>query len=169
MVNEDVRNAIRTVLKAYHDAQDKLTKGWLKTCLTWHVKYLEMFIMTALVSEEAQKTTPGVDLSKCRRDQQGTMMRDPKRDIFKYEHTYPIAQMREKLIEVSDPRRGVSEDQIITDLEKELAKFDIIWLLKEEDHKLNVNGYRYYRPENPLDAYEDSGIKLLPRDGDGQI
>ena len=74
--------------------------------------------------------------------------------------------MRDKLIELSDPARGVGEERIIDDIRGELDKFDIAWILKDEDDKLNAMGFRNKRPDNPLKAYEEAGIELLPRNGD---
>ena len=192
MQNEEIRNAIRSLLKFYHDAlpyhktiKKNDNKGkkkktdiekWLKQSIRWPIRYLEIFIKTAQVSKEAlaeaQKANANVDkekLSKCRWGQQKTKkyLNDPKRKIFHYEHMYPVSKMRDKLIEVSNPS-VYSEDQILKNIEEELKKFDIAWILKTENKTLDKK--RKAHPDMlPLVVYEKANIDLLPRDGDGTI
>lgn len=42
-----------------------------------------------------------------------------------------------------------------------IEKVDIAWILKSEDEVLNHNGFKNKRPDNPLEAYEQCGIKLV--------
>ena len=165
--NDDVTKAIRSLLKIYHEAAAPETKQWLRSSLTWPIRYLERFVTHARVSVKAQEAAGAMDLSQCKWNQQPSLLDDPERELFHYEHMYPVSQMREKLIELSDPGREVSEDQIIKEIESELDKFDIAWVLKEEDNKLNEMGYQSKRPPNPLDAYREAGIVLLPQDNGG--
>jgi hypothetical protein len=158
-------------VKAYHEvpANDETARRWIKGALHWAVRYLEMFIIEAKVSEkaeaEAAKPNIGVNtnaLRRCRWNQQKTLLKDGNRSVFHYDHVYPVSQLRDKLLELGDPQKNpnLNDDGIRQKIEDELDKVDIAWILKSENDELNNAGYRSVRPDPPLDVYNKIGIKL---------
>jgi hypothetical protein len=162
--NESVICVIHGLLKAYHSSDtDVLTKKWIKEFLKWPLRYLEMFIARPKVSKEAREKAlqidSDLDLSECSWKDQKTIMRDPDRSIFHYDHIYPVSQLRDTLIDLSDPHQEDKSDATINEeIEKELSKVGIAWILKSEDKLLNNAGYRSKRPPDPLEAYGKVGI-----------
>ena len=74
------------------------------------------------------------------------------RKEFHFEHVTPVSQLRASCIAAG------SKNEVANILRKHLR---VAWILKTEDKKLTDLGFRTERP-NPVRAYRDAGIKLLP-------
>lgn len=92
------------------------------------------------------------DLHKYLWSEQPTLMKDPGRKIFHFEHKIPIIQIIENMLRC----RSVSG------IVKQMNKIEIAIILKAEDKKLNEGkdgvSWRNKRPDN---AYEQLGIELI--------
>ena len=89
--------------------------------------------------KEANKKN--IDLSKMTwRDQTRF---DPKRQIFHYEHKYPISDMINDMLLEIDTIQGV------------LDNYEVGWILKEEDRRLKS----YNRTDHELE-YSENGIEI---------
>jgi hypothetical protein len=172
-VNENVIDTVYSLLASYHKTpqNDDKTRRWIKNyTLSCAIRYLEQFCQPKIskgakakakeLYEQGKISDANIDLSKCDWDDQRTKMGDPDRDVFHYEHVYPVSQLRDKLIELSDPER--TEGKIRDEIKNELKKVEIAWITIEENGRLDAKGYRSQRPTNPLDAYNEVNIELLP-------
>jgi hypothetical protein len=78
-------------------------------------------------------------------------MNDKKRKIFHWEHYYPVEQIIKDLLSLSD----LDKESIY----KVIKKTEIVWILKEENKKLDKK-YKSFRPD-PSKSYKEVGIDLL--------
>lgn len=131
-----LRQLIELYKYAEQTGQEEL-KIWADYSLHWAVRRLEAFLPRARVSREAARAADKMklgDISLYKWDDQvrKSKMKDPKRQIFHYEHLYPVSQLRRDL-EALNP---VTDEAIL----KLIRKVDIAWITKEECRKLGVHG-----------------------------
>tara|TARA_B100000963_G_C22381559_1_gene560351 strand:- start:73 stop:519 length:447 start_codon:yes stop_codon:yes gene_type:complete len=89
--------------------------------------------------EEAKKYN--IDLSKMKWKDQTKF--DPKREVFHYEHKYPISDMINDMMDSPET------------IEDVLDKYEVGWILKEEDKRL-----KSYNRNNHDKEYLDNGITI---------
>lgn len=131
-----LRQLIELYKYADQTAQEDL-KIWANYSLHWAVRRLEAFLRRAKVSKDAARLAAKMklgDISAYKWDDQKQKgrMKDPKRQIFHYEHLYPVSQLRRDL-EALDP---VTDEAILSLIEK----VEIAWITKEECRKLGAHG-----------------------------
>jgi hypothetical protein len=163
-----VVDTIISLIKFHHEAKG-VPEKWIKTSLKWPIRYLEMFIEHPKVSVEAQEMfqklqlqgmiNSNVRLENCSWSQQTTLMKIKGHKIFHYDHIYPVSQLRDKLMEICNKKDMAKMKK---DVEEELKRMDVAWILKDENVKLDKAGYKSKRPyPNLLDAYAEVGIELI--------
>lgn len=138
--------------KACREDQEDL-KIWADYALHWACRRLDAFLTRTLVSEAAakiaQKKELG-DISLYKWDDQKSMMKDPKRSIFHYEHIYPVSTLRHAL-EKLDP---VTDEAIL----QLVSQIDIAWITKEECRELGAHG-RKGETKSHAEIMKEKGIK----------
>jgi hypothetical protein len=127
----------------------------IKKILVFTVRMLE-YVSTVKVSEAAQKEANRLGLgplNKYRWEEQTrkNKMNDKNRKIFHWEHYYPVEQIIKELLSI----KKVEDASIY----KVIKKTEIVWILKEENKKLDKK-YKSFRP-NPNLAYKKSGIEKI--------
>lgn len=150
--------ALRLLIELYQKAKvDKCKEleAWADYALHWACRRLEVFYRTRVSKAAAAKAAALKigDLSLYAWNDQKSKMRDPKREIFHYEHVYPVSQLRHGL-EALDP----PTDEAVLSLVKRGA---VAWILKEECKRLDAAGYRSQRPEDPWQAFREVGIEMV--------
>jgi hypothetical protein len=149
---QDFIEIIKVILPLYKNNPKEV---YLKKILVVTIRMLE-YISPITASKKAQIIADKQGLGplseyiwKDQKSKNG--LNDPKRKIFHWEHYYPVEQLIRELIELKK-----LNDQSIY---KVIRKAKIVWILKEENRKLDKN-YKSIRP-NPKKAYKEAGIKLL--------
>ena|GEM_PF-1288440 len=153
---ELVVKTMTDLVNSYHSTDDEIEQKWIKHLIQQGFRKLEDFI-TPCVSVKAQELAVqmGVgDLSQYGWSVQKSKMNDPDRSLFHFEHILTVSDLVDRLLSLgSNP----SYESVISMIEKA----DVAWSLKSEDQLLNENGFKTKRPENPQNAYETCGIKLV--------
>lgn len=78
---------------------------------------------------------------------------DPGRKRFLVEHFEPVAAIRDRCLMCK------TANEIVTVLRKNIK---VVWLLREEDKRLNSLGYRSVRPD-PTRAYRKARIRIISK------
>jgi len=76
-------------------------------------------------------------------------MNDKKRDIFHWEHVFPVSDLINECLESNGPDTRTIMNTIL--------KVRIAWILKSEDRKLK----KFARGADPLKSYHEAGIELI--------
>ena len=95
--------------------------------------------ISIIALEEAKKYN--IDLSKMKWKDQTKF--DPKREVFHYEHKYPISDMINDMMDSPET------------IENVLDKYEVGWILKEEDKRLKSHNRNNHDKE-----YLDNGITI---------
>jgi hypothetical protein len=145
------------LLSLYMEQQDNSSEDyiqWRKDLLNRACRMLELFVVANYSQKAAEKAEEmGLqNLSTYKWNDQKNKMADPDRSIFHWEHVYPVSAMVDALLAIKD----VTPEKV----KAVINKFDIAWILKSENQRLDTNGYKSKRPENPWDAYRDCGIEI---------
>lgn len=146
----DIARVIAEIARQHPIAEQAL-QTYYYIILKWMMRHLEDFI-TPLVSEEAQRKADKMGLGDLRRYRwrhQPRRMRDPKREIFHWEHATQTSDMAKAVIRLTPP----SPDNIAA----VLRTITVVWITKRENKKLPPGERPDWRS-----AYEQAGIKLLP-------
>lgn len=115
-----------------------------------HAECQHLYVSRA-AQREADRLGVG-DLSAYDWYQQKTVMRDPKRAIFHWDHFETVKELRTSLLRLKRPtERGVR---------RVLARASCAWILKREDQRLNDLGFKSDRPD-PRAAYRKAKIRLI--------
>lgn len=153
---ELVASTLTNLVSFYHSTTDETEQQWVKHLIQLGCRKLEDFIVPH-VSVKAKEIADQMELGSLSQygwSDQKTKMLDSDRSIFHFEHILTISELVGRLLKLGGELN-------ISDVKAVIEKADVAWILKSEDHVLNLKGYKNKRPENPLDAYEVCGIELV--------
>lgn len=152
---DSVSETFKSLLISYQKADDDISKVFLKDLITRACRKIELYVEPrySVKAELAANEMKIGCLSQYQWNDQNLKMKDKGRKVFHWEHILPVSTMVKKLLALDDPTNSAIIDII--------KNADIAWILKVENDRLEFQGYRTKRPENPLDAYHSCGIKLV--------
>jgi len=136
-------------------APTSIGTNWNHGNLNWACREIGKFI-TPAVSVAAYRhaiENQLPDPRTVRWGEQSRRLKDPGRRIFVLEHLLPVSDMIYRL-EALGERASTAEIRAIIEL------YDLVWILRIEDDRLNQLRYRNRRPNDPLDAYRAAGILI---------
>ena len=107
---------------------------------------------TASVNAQKQADELGIgDLRRFDWGDQPVRMKDPGRKIFHFEHTIPMNNIVESIL----------ESNCETSIRSHIMKIKIAWILKEEDRLLTKGIDGSWKSKRPEDAYKRLNIQLV--------
>ncbi len=110
--------------------------------------------MSKRARQAALALKPQIDLSRETWHEQHRF--DPGRERFLVEHRATVSSLRARCLE-----QGSAEAV----LDVLLREIEVVWILREEDEKLNELRYRSKRPST---AYDDAKIEIWNEDGEAR-
>jgi hypothetical protein len=142
---------LEAILHGYQRSGDEDERKYFKRLVNWFIREYGLCLpVKVFVSEAAAQLAKekGLgDLHDFLWKDQCRKMGDPGRKLFHFEHDPPVSQIIEKLIALSTPDRKTVEEI--------LASQRLTWITKDENKRLNTQGFRKHRPAN---AYAQVGI-----------
>ncbi len=155
-----IANAISGLALAYRDASPPSLKKYLRSTIGHMCRELEDFVeprISVAAENKAKELGLSVDLRQCHWDDQTTKMKDIGRKIFHWEHIVTVGDLTENVLTLRSPSQEAVEEILRT--------ADIAWILKAEDDRLDLLGYRSKR-RDPMECYEKAEIRFAKHPDD---
>ena len=152
---EDMCHIFYELILEYRESNNKNKKKWVVETLKIAIRQLELFLIPK-VSVEANRIAQenGINnLKDMRWKDQEKKMKDKDRKIFHFEHVFPVAQMKDELLNLQVLN--------IENIKQIIDRMEIAWILKEENKKLDKKGYSFKRGDNIWECYKKVGIEMI--------